>query len=579
MPQGESLFTSQSGHTGRSLLPSVILVFLLFLVSTVSAAVPAFGAAAGKKLLAATPPMGWNDWAHYQCGFTAETILGNARALVSTGLAALGYGTVTIDDCWMLKDRDANGNLQVDPKRFPNGMKPVADAIHRMGLKFGIYEDSGSETCGRYAGSGRPQGGGEAHFLEDARLFASWGVDYLKLDGCNVYAPPGETEEQAYHMAYAAQHEALQQVDRPIIFSESAPAYFQGKPEWYDVISWVGKYGQLWREGSDISNYHAHPIPARFRRRFPQRTRYQSMLWNYSYNLPLGRFQKPGNWNDADFIIAGDIGMSLPESRTQMALWSMMSAPLILSSDVAKLSPEAIAIVGNKEVVAIDQDPLGRMATLVRRTPQMDVLFKRLATGDDAVAVMNHGDAAVKVDLSPADLGFASGSACKLDAKDLWSGKEQSTVSSLQAEVASHDAIIWRFHPSAECGKPARTGTITMITAVRRNRGLENYARCMAAPGRVDPCTGVAAEKWTVTKDGALHSSGGECLAVVNGKPAMQACQAESAQQWRYTLKGNLVNNGNLQCLTAAGPESKPQSLQVQVCGHNLATQVWSLPN
>jgi alpha-galactosidase len=523
--------------------------------------------------------MGWNDWAHYQCGFTAETILGNARALVSTGLAALGYGTVTIDDCWMLKDRDANGNLQVDPKRFPNGMKPVADAIHRMGLKFGIYEDSGSETCGRYAGSGRPQGGGEAHFLEDARLFASWGVDYLKLDGCNVYAPPGETEEQAYHMAYAAQHEALQQVDRPIIFSESAPAYFQGKPEWYDVISWVGKYGQLWREGSDISNYHAHPIPARFRRRFPQRTRYQSMLWNYSYNLPLGRFQKPGNWNDADFIIAGDIGMSLPESRTQMALWSMMSAPLILSSDVAKLSPEAIAIVGNKEVVAIDQDPLGRMATLVRRTPQMDVLFKRLATGDDAVAVMNHGDAAVKVDLSPADLGFASGSACKLDAKDLWSGKEQSTVSSLQAEVASHDAIIWRFHPSAECGKPARTGTITMITAVRRNRGLENYARCMAAPGRVDPCTGVAAEKWTVTKDGALHSSGGECLAVVNGKPAMQACQAESAQQWRYTLKGNLVNNGNLQCLTAAGPESKPQSLQVQVCGHNLATQVWSLPN
>jgi alpha-galactosidase len=591
---------------GRNRLHMAILVFL-FLISACGVVVPAVGTAAENKPLAATPPMGWNDWAHYQCGFTADTILENARALVSTGLAALGYDTVTIDDCWMLRDRDASGNLQVDAKRFPNGMKPVADAIHKMGLKFGIYEDSGSETCGRYAGSGLPQGGGEAHFLEDSRLFASWGVDYLKLDGCNVYVPPGETEEQSYRMAYAAQHHALQQAGRPIVFSESAPAYFQGTPEWYDVLSWVGKYGQLWREGSDISTYHAQPIPAQFRRRFPQRTRYQSMLWNYSYNLPLGRFQKPGNWNDPDFVIAGDIGMSVPESRTQMTLWSMMSSPLILSSEVSKLSPEAVAIIGNKDLIAIDQDPLGKMATLVRRTPQMDVLFKQLSSGDAAIAVMNHGDAAVKADVSPADLGFAASSGCKLNAKDLWNGKKQSAAASLQAEVASHDAIIWHVHPSAECGKPWRTGTITMITAARRSRSIEGYTRCLAAPGvglhtnelaakpqpgqtwirrviaetgsSVATCAGTEAEQWTVTEDGALRSSGGDCLAVVNDKPVMQACSSVSAQQWRYTLQGNLVNNGDLQCLTTAGPESHPQSLQMQVCGHNLATQVWSLPN
>ncbi|HET7101427.1 MAG TPA: ricin-type beta-trefoil lectin domain protein [Terriglobia bacterium] len=578
MLQGKILHSSYAGRDGRNPLLRAMLV-LLFLVSVCGAVVPVAGAAADQKPLAATPPMGWNDWAHYQCGYTADTILDSARALVSTGLARLGYDTVTIDDCWMQKDRDAKGDLQVDPKRFPNGMKPVADAVHKMGLQFGIYEDSGSGTCGRFAGSGQPQGGGQAHFLADARLFASWGVDYLKLDGCNFYVPPGESEEQAYHMAYAAQHAALEQVDRPIVFSESAPAYFQGTPEWYDVLSWVGKYGQLWREGSDIATYHAHPIPAQFRRRFPQRTRYQSMLWNYSYNLPLGRFQKPGNWNDADFIIAGDIGMSVPESRTQMALWSMMSAPLILSSDVAKLSPAAIAIVGNKDLIAIDQDPLGKMATLVRRTPQMDVLFKRLSDGDDAVAAMNHGDAAVKVDVAPAELGFEAASGCTFDAKDLWSGKEQSAAASLQAEVASHDAIIWRIHPSTECGTPARTGTVTMITAARRHGSIEGYARCLGAAGSVEPCTGDAAETWTVTKEGALRSSGGECLAVVNGKPVMQACHPVSAQQWRYTLKGNLVNDGNLQCLTAAGPESGPQSLQVQVCGHNMATQIWSLPN
>jgi len=564
----------------RSGLPSVILL-LLFLVSACGAAVPGYGAAAASsKVLAATPPMGWNDWAHYQCGFTASTILDNAKALVSTGLAARGFNTVTIDDCWMQKDRDASGNLQADPQRFPNGMKPVADAIHKMGLKFGIYEDSGSETCGRFAGSGQPQGGGKDHFVQDARLFASWGVDYLKLDGCNVYVPPGETQNEAYRKAYAAEHAALKEVGRPIVFSESAPAYFQGKPEWYDVLTWVRDYGQLWREGSDVSTYHAHPRPPRrqFRRRFPRLTRFQSVLWNYAYNLPLGRFQKPGNWNDPDFIIGGDIGLSLAESRSQLALWSMMSAPLILSSDIGKLSPEAVTILGNKAVIAVDQDPLGRVATLVRRGPVMDVLFKRLSGGDDAVAVLNRGEAPVKVDLHPSDFGFKANSTCRLNAQDLWSGTSQSAVSALQAEVAAHDTAIWRIHPSATCGAPARAGTITMISTGRQ-RDINGYSRCLAAPGSVGACVGTAGESWTVTSRGALRSSGDQCLALAHGQPAMQACRSVSAQHWRYTLKGNLTSARDHQCLSAAGPDSAPQSLQMQPCGHNQPNQIWSLPN
>ena len=270
---------------------------------------------------------------------------------MTTGLAARGYNTVTIDDCWMAKTRDAEGNLQADAVRFPNGMKAIADAIHGMGLKFGIYEDSGSETCGRFAGSGEPQGGGSDHFVQDARLFASWGVDYLKLDGCNVYVPAGTDETTAYRKAYADQSAALKGVGRPIVFSESAPAYFELRPEWYDVLTWVRDYGQLWREGSDMANFHAQNA---------DKPRFASVLWNYAYNLPLGRFQKPGNWNDPDFIVGGDGGMSLAESRSQMALWAMMSAPLILSSDVGKLSPEAIEIVGNREVIKVDQDALGR---------------------------------------------------------------------------------------------------------------------------------------------------------------------------------------------------------------------------
>ncbi|MGB6726924.1 MAG: glycoside hydrolase family 27 protein, partial [Terracidiphilus sp.] len=408
------IFPAAAGRSsGLSFLAARLRIIPIALLWLIGFHTGFAAAQSNAQTLALTPPMGWNDWAHYQCGFNAETILDNATALVKTGLAARGYSTVTIDDCWMLKTRDAQGNLQPDPQRFPHGMKPLADAIHHLGLKFGIYEDSGSTTCGGYAGSGWPQGGGNDYFAQDARLFASWGVDYLKLDGCNVYARDPHDNLAAYRKAYAAEQAALKSVGRPIVFSESAPAYFEFSPDWYDVLTWVRGYGQLWREGDDMANYST---------KNPDEPRFKSVLFNYAYNLPLGRFQKPGNWNDADFIIGGDSGLSLAESRSQLALWSMMSAPLILSSDVGKLSADAIAILGNRNVIAIDQDPLGRTATLVRRTPKMDLLFKPLKDGDYAVAVLNRGDAAMQIQIHPVELGFPAVPGCRLDAENLWTG-------------------------------------------------------------------------------------------------------------------------------------------------------------
>ncbi len=524
--------------------------------------------AAGAQQLALTPPMGWNDWAHYQCGFTGRTIIDNAELLVKTGLAARGYNTVTIDDCWMQKTRDAQGNLQPDPKRFPNGMKPVADAVHRLGLRFGIYEDAGYETCGKFAGSGWPNGGGKDHFIEDARLFASWGVDYLKLDGCNVYVRDASERVSAYRRAYAAESAALRKVGRPIIFSESAPAYFEDVPEWYDVLAWVRHYGQLWRESSDMANFHA---------KSPDRPRFKSVLWNYAYNLPLGRFQKPGNWNDPDFIIGGDSGMSLAETRSQMALWSMMSAPLILSSDIGKLSPEAIEILGNKAVIAIDQDPLGRMATLVRRSPVVDVLFKPLQDGDYAVAALNRGEAPAKVQIDPAELGFTAGANCRLDAQNLWSGERQPSLSDLQVDVAIHDTAIWRVHPSASCGAPTRTGTI-ILTGDRTGESIDVYTRCLSSSGDVEECSGAPAETWTVTARGALQSAEG-CLSVADGKPVIRKCDESRAQRWNYTLAGNLVNMSAKKCLTSGAANGVDQSLGLQACGHNQPGQIWSPPN
>ena len=548
-------------------LPSGMLATLL-LCFICGVAAPCFASPVkGRQMLAATPPMGWNDWAQYQCGYTAQDILANAKGLVKTGLAAHGYNTVTIDDCWMQKDRDAQGNLQADPQRFPQGMKPVAQAIHAMGLKFGIYEDAGYETCDGLAGSGEPDGGGKDHFLQDTRLFASWGVDYLKLDGCKVYVPAGGTKADTYRKAYAAQSAALKAVNRPMVFSESAPAYFQGTPDWYDVLSWVRDYGQLWREGSDMANFHVKK---------PDDPRFHSVLWNYSYNLPLGRFQKPGNWNDADFIIGGADGMSLAETRTQLALWSMMSAPLILSSDVGRLSPQAVAILGNKAVLAIDQDALGKMATLVRRNQIMDVLFKKLSGGSYAIAVLNRGTSPIQLELHPADFGFAANAGCRLTAWNLWSGTDQPAASTLQANVASHDIAIWRVHAAPSCGTPTRTGAIIMVAA-GRHRDMDNYTRCLAVSGSVEDCAGTSAEAWTITPSGALKSAG-KCLVPANGKPSMQGCSARKDQRWKYTLLGNLVSADG-ECLTASGPDNQSQPLSIQTCGHNQSDQIWSLPN
>jgi alpha-galactosidase len=567
---------SAAGNRCRHLLAILPVVLLIFAWAT---AIPSVAAAQRQgKLLAATPPMGWNDWAHYQCGFTAQTILDNATALVKTGLAARGYNTVTIDDCWMLKDRDAQGNLQVDPQRFPRGMKPVADAIHGMGLKFGIYEDAGYLTCGKYAGSGEANGGGKDYFLQDTRLFASWGVDYLKLDGCNVYVPDGVSKIEAYRKAYAGQSAALKSAGRPIVFSESAPAYFQDTPDWYDVLAWVPDYGELWREGTDIATFHTNN---------PDNPRFSSVLWNYAYNLPLDRYQKPGHWNDADFIIGGDGGMSVPESRSQLALWAMMSAPLILSSDLTKLSPEAIGILSNKAILAVDQDPLGKTATLVRRTPVMDVLFKKLSGGDYAVAALNRGSSPLQLSLSAADLGFSADTGCRLDAQNLWDEKHSP---SLQADIASHDTVIWRIHAGSSCHTPSRTGDVIMVVPKTRQPGqhgprkrpdINEYSRCLAASGNaagsVGACMGAPAETWTVTSGGALKSAAG-CLAIANGQPVLQACGSSRAQHWNYNRAGNLLDASG-QCLTATGPDDQTRSLSLQACGHNQPNQLWSLPN
>ncbi|MEU9079283.1 ricin-type beta-trefoil lectin domain protein [Kitasatospora sp. NPDC048538] len=525
--------------------------------------------AAAPRTLAATPPMGWNDWAHYQCAIDERTVTANADALVSTGLAAKGYDTVTVDDCWMSTARDLAGNLTADPAKFPHGMAWLGSYLHARGLKFGIYEDAGSTTCGGYPGSGLGTRGEPDHFAQDAAAFAAWGVDYLKLDGCNLHLSPGQSQQQAYRQAYDAQAAALRAAGRDIVFSESAPAYFQsgewGNADWFKVLSWVGQDGQLWREGYDIATYDAA---------HPNASRWSSVLGNYGYNRWIGSFASPGHWNDPDFLIAGDTGLSDDEARSQVALWSMSAAPLILSSDVSRLSAAGLGALGNTALIAVDQDPLGRQAAVVSSTAAADVLARPLTGGDRAVAVLNRSNSTQTLGVALSAVGLPG---CTVTARDLWTGATSTTSTALSQSVPAHGTAVWRLTPGAGCAAAVPTGQVT-----------GNGARCLddSGSGTADgnpvilyDCTGNANQRWARAADGTVRTLG-KCLTATGataGSAVVLSTCGSGLQQWTAGPDGTLAGSGL--CLDVyGGGSANGTRVQLWTCGDHQANQYWSLP-
>ncbi|MCX4695792.1 ricin-type beta-trefoil lectin domain protein [Streptomyces sp. NBC_01408] len=524
--------------------------------------------------LALTPPMGWNNWAHYMCDIDESKVIANADALVSTGLAAKGYDTVTVDDCWMTKSRDAQGNLVVDTQKFPRGMAWLGEYLHSKGLKFGIYEDAGSLTCEKYPGSGAPQGGGADHYAQDARQFASWKVDYVKMDGCNLWVPEGKTKEQAYRDAYNAVAGALRASGRDMVLSASAPAYFQqgewGSPDWHKVLGWVGETGQLWREGRDIKVYN----PAS-----PAASRWSSVMGNYGYNRWLGRYASPGNWNDPDFLIAGAPGLTAAESRSQVALWAMMAAPFILSSDVSALTPAGLAALGNTDLIALDQDPMGRQGTVVSSNATFEILVRPLANGDRAVAVLNRSarDRDIAVPLEE----FGLHGCTSAEAKNLWTGERREVSDTLTGKVAAHDTGVWRLTPNG-CAEAVPTGQITGDGAKCADGANTTGVGAVVLAA----CTGAPDQRWILGDDARLRLAG-DCLSAgEDGLVELANCASredeQPGQSWQHRRDGALVEEAGGLCLTApaatATPDAPAGRLRLTACGDHRVDQAWSLP-
>jgi alpha-galactosidase len=352
-----------------------VLICIVFLV-----ALP--GSAAGQKL-SPTPPMGWNSWNHFGCQVTAADVRGAADAMARNGMKDAGYVYVNIDDCWQ-GARDANG--MIHPNQKFGDMKALADYVHSQGLKIGIYSSPGPQTCAGFAGS-------YGFEEKDAQQYAAWGIDYLKYDWCSaekVYSP----EQMAG--AFKKMHDALVLTGRPIVYSLCQ----YGLLRVWDWAPSVG--GNLWRTTGDISDNYDRMSVIGFE---------QNGLEN---------FAGPGHWNDPDMLEVGNGGMNHDEYLTHMTLWCILAAPLLAGNDLSKMSPDALAILINKEVIAIDQDPNGVQGHRIAEEGPLEVWQKPLADGAIAVALFNRGESANSVTVQFADLAIKG----PAHVRDLWQHKD-----------------------------------------------------------------------------------------------------------------------------------------------------------
>lgn len=371
--------------------------------------------------LALTPPMGWNSWNKFGCNVDEKMIREMADYLVSTGMKSAGYEYIVVDDCWQTS-RDSLGNIQADALRFPSGMKALVDYVHSKALKFGIYSCAGSKTC-----AGRP--GSRGYEYQDARWYAKWGVDYLKFDWCYVDAQNAEG-------AYKIIRDALFSAKRPIVLSIC---------EWGDnkPWTWAKDVGHLWRTSGDIQDC------------FDCKINWGGMGWIHILDkqVDLWKYAGPGHWNDPDMLEVGNSGLTLAESRAHFSLWAILAAPLMAGNDIRNMKPEVKEILTNPEIIAIDQDKLGKQGFKWWTVNDCEVWVKYLDNREVAICIFNRSKEVKSFDFDwkkynniyHDNIGFNIDGSLKV--RDLWKKKEIGTTSQpLKLELQPHDVTVVKLY-------------------------------------------------------------------------------------------------------------------------------------
>jgi len=384
---------------------SVVAVFAAF----------SFAAILHSQEVAQTPPMGWNSWNYFASKVDDKGVRAAADELVSTGMKDAGYIYVNIDDTWQGK-RDENGVLHANEK-FPD-MKALADYVHSKGLKLGIYSGPGEKTCAGYEGS-------LGHEEQDAKTYAEWGIDYLKYDLCSfrkdtmaAKAPNDQAAQmKLMYDAYVKMGKALKATGRPIVYSLCQYG-------WDAVWEWAPQVGgNLWRTTGDIQ------------------ANWNSVYAILSEQEGLESYAGPGHWNDPDMLEVGNGKLNVRENRSHFSMWAILAAPLLAGNDLPNMKPEVKEILTNKDVIAINQDKLGKQGHRVYSEGEVDVWERDLSGGAKAIAVLNAGSD--RVSTHPFHLRLAKlGLNGPQKGRDLWTGKDVTLTDNMAIELQSHDILL-----------------------------------------------------------------------------------------------------------------------------------------
>ena len=432
--------------------------------------------------LALTPPMGWNSWNHFKCtGLNENVVKAEADAMASNGMMAAGYKYINLDDCWA-GSRDSNGNIVADPTSFPSGIKALADYVHGKGLKLGIYSDRGTQTCALRPGS-------QGHEQQDANSYASWGVDYLKYDNCHA-----TLDKQTQ---YTTMSNALKNSGRGIVFSICS----------WSFMSWQPSVGNLSRTTGDISD------------------NWSSMISRFDTNSQYASYAGPGYWNDPDMLEVGNGGMTAIEDQTHFALWAISAAPLITGNDISTMSTTAKTILTNAEVIAVDQDPMGKQGTKVSEAVSGLQVWAKPVKGTGAnnyaIVLLNRNGSAANITVKWSSVGL-SGS---MTLRDLINHTNLGNfTNSYTANVASHGVVMIRISPTA-AGTPTFVPP-TFTPAPTKSYEAESSSNTLGGGAAIANCTNcsggqrvryVGNASGTLTFNGVTGSASQITVYFVNG--------------------------------------------------------------
>ncbi|MGW7518633.1 glycoside hydrolase family 27 protein [Streptomyces sp. NPDC054796] len=545
----------------RSRRRLVRLLAVAAAVLTLSATAPyqpvaAAVAAPGSPALA--PPLGWNSWNSFGCDVDEAAVRQAADAMVGSGMRDAGYEYVVVDDCWFDPQRDAQGNLRAHPDKFPSGMKALGDYIHSRGLKFGIYQVPTERTCAQRVGTFPGSTGSMGHEAQDARTFASWGVDYLKYDWCS---PSGTREEQVAR--FSLMRDALRATGRPIVYSINPNSFHTPTGATYN---W-GQVADLWRTTEDLldiwqnGNVNSYPMG----------------VGNVvDVNAPLAAQAGPGHWNDPDMLVVGRPGLTTTESRSHFTLWALMAAPLMAGNDIRTMSADVSAILRNQRLLTVNQDPLGAGGRRVRDDGATEVFAKPLSDGSVAVGLFNRGGSTATLSTSAEQIGLTGG---PFSLTDLWTGATSTTGGQITASVPAHGVTAFRV-----------TGGTPLAAETSRIRGtgsgrcldVDNSSTAAGAAVLIWDCHTAANQSWTTWAGGEIRVYGDKCLDAENQGTANGTrvvtwpCNGQANQKWTLAADGSIRNVHAGLCLDVDGAATANGSRLILWTCNGQANQRWT---